>query len=346
MDEGSMQVTVGIDVGDKYSELCVLDATGEIVEQSRIRTSPQAMRRYFGKERGWRVALEAGTHSPWQSRLLRELGHEVIVANPRRLKLISQGDDKNDRTDAELLARLAKADLQLLSPLVHRGADTQAALSVLRSRVQLVRARTALVNHVRGSVKAMGHRMKGSSAEAFHRRAEELPEVLRVALLPVMECIEQLSARIRVLDAQVNRLCKHEYPQTATLMQVPGVGPVTALTFVLTLEDPQRFTRSRQVGAYLGLCPRRRQSSEHDPQLRISKRGDRELRRLLVTCAHYIVGPFGPDSELRRHGLKLAARGGKNAKKRAVVAVARKLAVLLHRLWLNGEAYERVRIAA
>jgi len=244
------------------------------------------------------------------------------------------------------LARLAKVDVQLLSPLVHRGADTQAALSVLRSRMQLVRARTALINHVRGSVKAMGHRLKGSSAETFHRRGAELPEALHAALLPVMECIEQLSGRIAVLDAEVNRLCKHDYPQTGALMQVPGVGPVTALTFVLTLEDPQRFARSRQVGAYLGLCPRRRQSSEHDPQLRISKAGDRELRRLLVACAHYIIGPFGPDSELRRHGLKLCARGGRNAKKRAVVAVARKLAVVLHQLWLSGEAYERVRPAA
>jgi transposase len=128
------------------------------------------------------------------------------------------------------------------------------------------------------------------------------------------------------------------------LCQVEGIGPLTALTFVLTLEDPYRFERSRSVGAYLGLVPATYRSGDRDPQKRISKEGDqmlrKMLRKLLVGSAHYVLGPFGSDSDLRRHGEKIASRGAKNAKKRAAVAVARKLSVLLHRLWVGGEVYE------
>jgi len=124
------------------------------------------------------------------------------------------------------------------------------------------------------------------------------------------------------------------------LKQVKGVGTQIALTYLLTIEDPHRFAKSRDVGCFLGLRPGRRDSGESQPQMHISKEGDPYLRTMLVQGAHYILGPFGADSDLRRWGLKLAARGGKNAKKRAVVAVARKLAVLLHRLWVTGEVYE------
>ena len=155
-----------------------------------------------------------------------------------------------------------------------------------------------------------------------------------------MEQITSLTERIRQYDRQLEAVSKERYPETELLRQVEGVGPLTGLTFVLTLGDPSRFEESRSVGAYLGLVPARDQSGDSDPQKRISKEGDEMLRRLLVSCAHYILGPFGSDSDLRRHGEKIACRGGKNAKKRAVVAVARKLAVLLHRLWVTAETYE------
>ena len=156
-----------------------------------------------------------------------------------------------------------------------------------------------------------------------------------------MATIGSLTETIRDYERRIERVCKESYPrETGLLQQVPGVGALTSLTFVLTLEDPDRFETSRAVGAYLGLVPAQERSGERDPQKRISKEGDEMLRRLLVSSAHYILGPFGPDSDLRRHGEKIAGRGGKNAKKRAVVAVARKLSVLLHRLWITGEAYE------
>ena len=173
-----------------------------------------------------------------------------------------------------------------------------------------------------------------------------MPSELAEALEDVVATIASLTERIRDYERRIERVSKEDYPQeSALLRQVPGVGALTSLSFVLTLEDPQRFEKSRTVGAYLGLVPSKDQSGESDPGKRISGEGDEMLRRLLVGSAHYILGPFAPDSDLRRHGEKIAGRGGKNTKKRAVVAVARKLAVLLHRLWITGESYEPLRNA-
>jgi transposase len=345
MDDGSrrkLSMTLGIDLGDKYSYLCLIDTeSGEVIEEGRLRTSLDAFRRRFSSERPLRIAIEAGTHSPWASRVLKECGHEVLVANPRKIRLIYANKRKTDEIDAENLARLARLDPKLLYPLKHRGEDSQAHLALIRSREALVGARTQLVNHVRGAVKSFGGRLPKCPARSFHNKVvEHIPEALWAALGPILETIGSLTERIREYDRQLETVCQEHYPETELLRQVEGVGALTALTFVLTLEDPSRFAKSRTVGAYLGLVPATDQSGERDPQKHISKEGDQMLRRLLVGSAHYILGPFGSDSDLRRHGLKIASRGGKNAKKRAAVAVARKLSVLLHRLWVTGEVYE------
>ncbi len=345
MDDGSKQqpkITAGLDLGDKYSYLCLIDTdSGEAIEEGRLSTTPEAIRRRFASKQPLRVAIEAGTHSPWVSRVLEECGHEVLVANPRRTRLIYASKRKTDEIDAESLARQARLDPKLLYPLKHRGEDSQAHLAIIRSREALVGCRTQLVNHVRGAVKSFGARLPKCPARSFHKRApEHIPEALWAALGPVLETIGSLTQRIREYDRQLETVSKEHYPETELLKQVEGIGVLTALTFVLTLEDPSRFAKSRSVGAYLGLIPARDQSGDRDPQKRISKEGDEMLRRLLVGSAHYILGPFGSDSDLRRHGEKLASRGGKNAKKRAVVAVARKLAVLLHRLWVTAEVYD------
>lgn len=335
------QITIGLDVGDQYSYYVMLDGEAEIIEEGRIRTRQEALEKKFAGLGRSRVALEVGTHSRWISQLLQRLGQEAVVANARRLRLISESDRKTDRMDAELLARLARVDVKLLAPIQHRGAEVQADLQLVRSRAQLVKARAQLINHVRSSVKSAGGRLASSSAPAFARRAAgQLPEGLGKSLGPVVELIGQFSEQIRGYDRQIEQRCQQQYPQTGVVRQIRGVGALMALTFVLTLEEAGRFRDSRQVGAYVGLCPRQDQSGQRDPQLRITKAGDRMVRRLLVQSAHYIMGAFGEDSDLRRHGEKIAARGGKNAKKRAVVAVARKLAVLMHHLWVTGEVYE------
>ena len=336
------QMTAGLDLGDKYSYLCLIDQqSGEVIEEGRLRTTPEAFRRRFASEQPLRIAIEAGTHSPWVSRLLEGCAHEVLVANARKLRLIYANKRKTDEIDAENLARLARVDPKLLYPLRHRGEGSQAHLALIRSREALVSSRTQLVNHVRGTVKSFGARLPKCPARSFHKRASEhIPETLRSALGPILEQIGSLTERIKDYDRKLEAISKEHYPETDLLRQVEGIGPLTALTFVLTVEDPYRFEKSRSVGAYLGLVPATDRSGERDPQKRISKEGDEMLRRLLVGSAHYVLGPFGSDSDLRRHGEKIASRGGKNAKKRAVVAVARKLSVLLHRLWVSGEVYD------
>jgi len=336
--------SIGVDVSDKYSQICVLDAAGEVVEETRVRTTDAGFRRYFGKRAATKVTLEAGTHSPWQDRLLKELGHDVLVVNPRRLELISRSVSKNDRNDAELLARMRRADARLLAPIEHRSGAAQTDLEVIRARDTLVRSRTSLVNHVRGAVKSAGHRLPKCSAPSLAKRARaHLPVELQAVLDPLLKVIETLTLQIRAYDKRVASLCESSYPETARLQQVNGVGALTALCFVLTIDDPTRFKRSRSVGAFLGLRPRQNESGSSSPELRITKAGDRDLRRLLVQCAQYVLGPFGKDCDLRRWGVRLQERGGKNAKKRAIVAVARKLAVLLHRLWITGAEYEPLR---
>jgi transposase len=280
-------------------------------------------------------------HSPWVSRLLGELGHEVIVAHARNVRLIGESRKKDDRLDAQMLARLARIDPQLLSPVKHRSAKAQADLTVIRARAGLVRARTALVNTARGLAKSYGERLRGCNVRNMNpEKAQGLSPELQAALDPLLAAIESLSERICECNERIEELAQWSYPQVALLKQIKGVGTLIALTFVLTLEDAHRFRKSRDVGCYLGLQPGRRNSGQSEPQMHISKEGDPYLRTLLVQGAQHILGPFGVDCDLRRWGLKLAERGGKSGKKRAIIATARKLAVLLHRLWVSGEAYE------
>jgi transposase len=332
---------VGLDLGDKFSYITIVDQDGELIEESRLPTTRASFQRKLSSLQPCRIAMEVGAHSRWASHLLRDLGHDVLVANARKLRAIYSNPRKGDRADAETLARLARLDPELLSPIHHRSPQAQADLAVLRSRDAIVRCRTLLINHARDIVKASGSRLPSCTADSFaHKVAPDIPDPLRPALAPILDTIASLTQQIKFYDHKAEDLCSERYPETKLLRRISGVGPLTSLAFILTLEKPERFRRSREVGPAIGLVPRRDQSGEHDPQLRITKTGNSYLRRLLVSSAQYMLGPFGPDCDLRRWGLKLAERGGKNAKKRAVVAVARKLAILLHRLWKTGEIYD------
>jgi transposase len=337
-------MTIGIDLGDKTSRYCVLNEQGEVLAESRVATTRQALGRVFGGRQRCRIALEVGTHSPWASRLLERLGHEVIVANAREVRLISHSSRKDDRLDARMLARLARVDPQLLRPIRHRGEQAQGHLLRIRVRAALVEARASLVNTARGLTKAWGERLPACDTDTMGvRRLEQLPAMLQAALEPLLREVESLTEKIKACDVEIEQIAREEYPETELLRQVSGVGTLIALTFVLTVDDAGRFARSREVGCYMGLRPRRKDSGESRPQLGITKEGDGYLRKMLVQGAHYILGYRGPDTDLRRWGLKLAGRGGPNAKKKAIVAVARKLAILLHRLWVTGEVYEPLR---
>jgi transposase len=333
-----MRETIGIDLGDKVSRYCMVDQEGEVMEEGTFRNQASSLEKHFG-DRPRRIALEAGAQSAWISRELKRLGHEVIVANPRELKWITSSDTKNDPVDARKLALLARADVRLLAPVEHRSAEQQGELAVIRGRDAILRARTLLINSARSIAKGFGVRLPKSITHTFGERAvDALPDFLRAALTRLLEQIDALSRAIAGYDQQIAELAA-KHPELERLESIPGVGRLTAMTFVLTLGRAERFAHSRDVAGFLGLRPKQRQSGARDPQLGISKSGDPYLRKLLVQCAHHILGHYGKDSALRQWGLA-KSEGGKKATLRAIVAVARKLSVLLHRLWVSGEYYK------
>lgn len=332
------ETTIGLDLGDRTSHACVLDGQARVVERFGFPTTRAGLAKAFAGRPLCRVVLEVGTHSPWMSRELEAMGHEAIVANARELQSITQSSRKNDAADAEQLARLGRSDLQLLRPIRHRGEAAQHDRALLAVRRKLVDTRASLKVQAEGLAKGLGERLPKCRPEAFAKKVRPL-QSLFPGLTALLDVVELLDRQIAALDQQVERLGRERYPETELLRQVPGVGPVTALTYVLTLEDPAHFPESRRVGSYLGLRPKQRDSGERRRELSISKEGDGELRRLLVQCAQWILAR-GPDSDLQRAGLRRIQRGGAAARKKAVIAVARKLAVLLHHLWRAGEVYE------
>ena len=343
-------VSVGLDVGDRYTRVCAMvrqREEAEVIDESRVQTDREGLSRYLARWGRCRVAMETGTHAPWIDEHLRAEGHEVLVLHARKLALVYGGTVKDDRRDARILADLALHRPRWLPVVHHRSRATREDFLLLRAHEQLVRARTQLVNAVRGLVKPFGLRVPSCGTKVFANRAREaLPEALYTSLRPVVDTVEDLSGRIRTLERRFDEVIDARYPETRRMMQVAGVGVATALCLRLVVEDPTRFRRARDLGAYLGLTPRRDQSGDHEAQLGITRAGHSMMRRLLVTSAVYILGPFGPDCDLRRWGVQRGERGGPIARKKARVGVARKLAVLLHRLWITGAPYEPLRQAA
>lgn len=335
---------IGIDLGDKHCDVCVLGPDGEERERYQVAMKAEDLRARLGKIGRSRVAIEAGGQSRWVAEVLEGWGHQVYVSNTRKVAYISDSDAKSDPEDAHKLAELVYFKPRLLHPIQHRSQEAQADLSWIRAREVLVESRTQLVNAVRGMCKGFGTRLPKCSTEAFTERVnEQIPEVIRSVVAPLLETIDFLNERIEYYDGRERRMAEKRYPKHELLTKVNGVGVHTALAFMLTIGDAERFEKSRMVGSFLGLRPRRQESGESKPQLGITKAGDPYLRKTLVNCAHYILGAHGQDSDLRRYGKRICERGGKNGKKRAVIAVARKLAVLLHRLWVSGEVYEPLR---
>jgi transposase len=335
------QWTAGIDLGDGWSHYWIGNAQGGPVESGRTKMTPESLSAHFPASRRLQIALETGTHSNWVRTHLETLGHEVIVANARELRAISGSDRKSDAEDARKLALYVRVDRRILRPIQHRSMEAQQDLTILRAREALVRARTLLINAARGLAKTLGHRLPSCSSRHFAARCKEvLPSALEGSVGKLAEQIESLTKQLEAMKAEIQTVAAERYPETMRLQAVNGVGPITALTYVLTIEDPGRFKKSRDVGSFLGLRPRQSQSGKRDPQLRITKAGNSRVRSLLVECAHRLIRKNSPDSMLKRWGLRLCERGGKNSRKRAGVAVARKVGVLLHRLWITGTKYD------
>lgn len=342
------ELTTGIDLSDKKFDFVTLAATGEIVEEKSVALTKSQLQKCFGSGPRRRIVLEVGTHSPWISEELARYGHEVCTADPRRLKLITSSSKKNDRNDAVALAQLGMVGLGLLSLVYHRSKQSRAHLGLIKYREAMCQTRCRYITMVRGMLKSYdGTRVPRSSTRTFADKVRDLkiPRGKLPGLERILRAIDEHTRDINAMDKEIDKLAIDEYPEAARIQQIFGVGWLTALTFVLTIEDPRKFKNGRAVAAYLGLCPRQFRSGETDKQLRITKEGDGRLRRLLVICAHRILSATAPDTDLKRFGEALATRGGKNAKKRAVVAVARRLAVLAYSLWMSGEKWEELRNA-
>ena len=339
----TQKTVIGIDLGDKKHAICAINQDGKPLKEYFISNRAESFEQLSKDFPKALIALEVGTHSPWISRLLEGLGHEVLVANARKLRAIYTNIRKSDELDARMLAKIARLDSELLHPIQHISEDAQHDLLSIKFRDTLVRQRVNIITSIRFSIKSLGFKIKSPSSASFANYArEELaeePAILEM-IEPSLATLDTLGLSIKKYDKQIEVACREKYPETQRLRQIAGVGPITSLCFVLTLSESVGFKKTRDVGAYLGLVPRRDQSGDSDKQLPISKAGNGQLRKLLVQCAQYILGHFGPDCDLRRQGLKLAARGGKAAKKKAVTAIARKLAVLLLTLQVNQSDYK------
>jgi transposase len=339
---------LGLDLGDRVHHFCLVTADGRVAERGAIPNKREALTGLAQKFRGHRIVLECGAQSSWISHHLKDTGcgMEVVVANARKVQLISQDTRKCDAHDAEHLARLGRADTSLLSPITHRGLDAQRHLSLVRMRDCIVRQRVALVNNARGLLKCVGEAVPGADPSNFARKCrDQLAADVLETVAPLLAVLDCCAEQIRLLERRIDKLIAKQYPEAARLMEINGVGPLTALTFVLTVDDAHRFARPRDIGGFLGLVPRRDQSGAKDKQLGITRQGDGFLRKLLVNCAQTILGPFGQDCDLRRWGLaKLEQRQGV-ARNQIVLAVSRKLAVLMLSVLKSGQAWRPLRLA-
>lgn len=326
---------IGIDVGDKNSKICVMTKAGgarRVVETTTIATTPDALRAYLaGKDPSWPVTFECGTHCRWMERTVRGTGRRAIVANPTRIRQITESNTKNDRNDARELARLTLADVELLHPVRLRGEPYHRMLQLLAARDGLIAVRTQLVNQMRGFAKTAGFRLGRCPAGRVHAldRAE-WPADFEELTFPTRRLLETLGEQIAAYDAMIDRLAAT--PDFRAMVErvgeIFGVGRIGAATLVAEIGgDPGRFARARDAGAYFGLVPAQDQSGETDRQRRTTKAGSGFARRILVELAQVVMKPNSRDTDLKLRGMRICARGGRVARRKAVVAVARGIAV-------------------
>jgi len=327
----------GMDLHQDKTNVCILDDEGDVMERSTVRTTRKALSKYFKARERMRVVMEAGGSSPWVSRLVEKCDHEVIVCSPRRVRLIAESTLKTEDVDAEVLARLVRIDPGFLGSVTHRSEEAQRLRSKLTVRTSLVETRTKWINAVRGILRGEGYRVAGGAAKSFPQRVAKLalPDELREVVKPLLTQLDLVNAEIDRREKDLEAVAK-ELPVVAHLRRIPGVGLIVALYYVLSIEDPERFRKSRDVAAYFGLRPTMRSSGNISHFGRITKEGDQEMRRLLVQAAHGLLRTRAR-SDLKNWAVKLAERRGKG---KAVVALARKLAVLMHRLWVTGEVFQ------
>jgi transposase len=334
-----MEQFVGLDVSQKFTQACVIDSKGSLVWQGQCASTPQAIAETI-KARApevARIGLESGALSTWHWHGLNGLGLPVVCLDARHAQaILSLQVNKTDKNDAQGLAQIVR--MGWYREVRVKSIESHRVRALIGVRAQLVGMRTRLVNQIRGTLKTFGIVLGKAGGRAFEQRVEELSReagILGESLRALLAVLRNLSQQVVRLDqcarkfGKENAACQH-------LMTVPGVGPITAMAFVTAVDNPARFTKSRSVGAYLGLTPRRYQSGDMDITGRISRCGDRLVRSYLYEAANALLLRVKRWSSLKAWGVRLAKRVGMN---KAKVAVARKLAVLMHRMWMSGEEF-------
>jgi transposase len=329
----------GLDLGKKSSHFCVVDAKRRVIETGTVRNQVHRLNAVFGELPPMRIVLEASTKAFWIADRLRDLGHTPIVVDPGRTKAIGAARIKHDKLDARVLAELCAADL--LVEVDQPSESQRLARMPVVVRDGLIRCRTILINQVRSLLDSEGIELKKCATDAFVDRVadiwEEFPDEIARAIEPVLNSIHVLTSEIGSCGEQIADAISRD-EDAKLLMTAPGVGPIVAACFLMAVRDPSRFESGRQVGAYLGLVPSLYQSGETYRRGRITKHGNKQARWALSVAANVLIGPrIKQHSAIRDWGLALAERIGR---KKAVTAVARKLASVLWSMWRNGTTFE------
>ena len=338
----SNYITIGMDLGNRKHTVCAINGAGELLWRTEVINTPEALKPFFEENAGATVAMETGLCCRWISALAKRCGCEVLVGNARKLAPIWQSMQKSDENDAFMIAKLARFDRGLFHPVSLRDDERHEMVQILELREVAVSQRTQAVNSIRGLCKAMGVFIPDCDATRFHKVAKDaIPRDLSWKFLPMLRQLKETAETIRQYDAMLKRYASgHFGEEVALASSIPGIGPVTSCAFVALVGDAKRFGKARDAGVYFGLTPARDQSGDRDAPKRVTKAGSKMMRRLLVTAANYVMRTSSPDTAIKRHGMRICARGGKIAKRKAKVAIARKLAVVMLAMLRSGRPYE------
>lgn len=326
---------IALDVSDRTAKVCVMGKIAgrkHIIEQTTIQMTKDAFRAYLGaKNPSWPVVFETGTHCRWMENTVKSLGMKPIVANPARMRMMSESNTKNDRNDARELAQMALADVDLLHPVSLRGETCQQMLRLLKARDAMVAVRTKFVNQLRGFAKSMGFRLPGCSARKVGRLDKtQWPDDFEAVAWPIMDVLETLELKIKAYESQIRKLASSPELEAKIdrVREVYGIGLLSGCALVASIDaNPERFSKARDAGAYFGLVPKQRQSGEMDMQCHITMAGSEYVRNLMVESAQIALRDGAKDTDIKLKGLRICERGGRIARRKAVIAVARCLVV-------------------
>lgn len=338
--------TIGMDLGNKVHKIIGLNEHGKEVLRCEVENTKAAVEAFFKEHADATIAMETGTCCRWVSKLARLHCHDAIVGNARKLRAIWQSKQKNDWNDAHMIAALARASRELFHPVMLRDDEHHDLYQLIQLRDISVRQRTQTINAIRGMCKAAGDFVRKCDAQGLFRHLEYIPETQAWKFRPLIERLGAIAENIQQYDWLIQDYADaHFKTQVALLRTIPGVGLITSCMFVALIQDPKNFGNPRDAGCYFGLTAGQDQSGDKDAPMHVTKAGNTQMRKLLVTAANYILRDSSPDSAIKRYGQRICARGGKIARRKAKIAIARKLSVVMMSMLQSGESYRDERVS-